>query len=80
MKKIFQTSEGAYQPPATGFQKNDWFKTLVRLKAHFTGIPVDDFPADSRTRRLLEIFRMVLPPEPLNFPEHENEKEQEFLV
>ena len=80
MKIISNQIEFAFSsPPAAGFQKNDWFKTLVRLKAHFTGILADDVPEDSKTRKWMEIVRMVLPPEPPHFPLPDDKKEPEFL-
>jgi len=79
MREFSETNGVTHRPPATGFQKNDGFKTLMRLKAHFAGIPVDDVPADVRIRRWMEMFRTVLPPESL-FPRRPNEQEQGFWI
>jgi hypothetical protein len=67
IKEFFSTNGVAFRPLEIRFEKNDWFKTLMRLKTHFTGIPIDDF-ADARTRKWMEMVRDILPPEPQHFP------------
>ena len=78
IKEFFKT-DGAFQAPTMGFQKNDWFKTLMRLKAHVTGMPLDGLPADPKTRKWLEIVHTVLPPECI-FPLHKHDEEQGSLT
>ena len=77
MKEFFKTNV-VFHAPATGFQKNDWFKTLMRLKAHVTGIPLGD-SVDAKTRKWMELVHSVLPPEMI-FPLHKHEDEQGSLI
>ena len=77
MKEFFKTT-GVFQAPTMGFQKNDWFKTLMRLKAQVTGMPLDDL-TDSKTRKWLEIVHTVLPPECI-FPLPKHDEEQGSLI
>lgn len=79
MKAFFEINGMTHHSPATGFQKNDGFKTLMRLKARFAGIPVDDVPSDNRIRRWMEVFRTVLPPEAV-FPQRTEQEEQGFWI
>jgi hypothetical protein len=79
MKEFFKTNGAAFQASVAGFQKNDWFKTLMRLKAQVTGMPMDNLPADAKTRKWMELVHSVLPPEMI-FPQHKHEDEQGSLI
>lgn len=77
MKDFFKTSV-VFRAPMMGFQKNDWFKTLMRLKAQVTGMPLDEL-TDAKTRKWLELVHSVLPEE-IIFPRHKHEEEQGSLI
>lgn len=79
MKAFFETIGVVPPSPQGGFKKNDGFKTLVRLKAQFAGLPVDDVPPNDRIRRWMEMFRTVLPPESF-LPRRADQEERGFWI